>query len=179
MPAILLVGLARVPAGDLALLEVGLVAAVVDRDGVLREVELDDAGHAAGEELAVVRDEHDAAALALHEGLEPVEPGEVEVVGRLVEQHDVEAAQQQRGERHPGSLAAGERGHGGVRADVEAEVGQHRRDAVVEVGGAGGQPVVEGERNSRRRRPGSPPPSASAAASMAAVARCAPVRRAM
>ncbi len=38
----LLVGLPGVPAGDLALLEVGLVAAAVDADLLLGEVELDD-----------------------------------------------------------------------------------------------------------------------------------------
>ena len=34
----------------------------------------------------------------------------------------------------------------GVRADVEAEVGQHRREPLVEVRGAAGQPVVEAAR---------------------------------
>ena len=110
---------------------------------MLGEVELDDPGHAAGEELAVVGDQHDAAAQAADERLEPLEPGEVEVVGRLVEQHDVEAAQQQRGQRDAGGLAARQRGHQRVRADVEAEVGQHRRQPLVEVGGAAGQPAVE------------------------------------
>ena len=67
------------------------------------------------------------AAQAAHERLEPLEAVEVEVVGRLVEQDDVEAAEQQRGQRRPRGLAAGERRHQGVGADVEAEVGQHRR----------------------------------------------------
>ena len=49
-----------------------------------------------------------------HERLEPLEAVEVEVVGGLVEQHDVEAAQQQRGERRAGRLAARERGHRGA-----------------------------------------------------------------
>ncbi len=138
-----LVRLARVPAGDLALLEVGLVAAVVDRDGVLREVELDDARDAAGEELPVVRDEHDAAPLAVDEGLEAVEPRQVEVVRRLVEQHEVEAAQQQRGERRPRGLTTRERGHERVRPDVETELGEHGRDALVEVGRTADEPVVE------------------------------------
>ena len=40
---VLLVRLARVPPLDLALLEVGVVAAAVDVDLALREVELDDA----------------------------------------------------------------------------------------------------------------------------------------
>ena len=53
----LLVGLAGVPPGDRPLLEEGVVAAVVDRDLALGEVELDDAGDAAGQELAVVGDQ--------------------------------------------------------------------------------------------------------------------------
>ena len=74
------------------------------------------------------------------------EPGEVEVVGGLVEQHHVEAAEQQRGQRGSGGLPAGQGGHQRVRADVEAEVGQHRREALVEVRGAAGLPVVEAVR---------------------------------
>ncbi len=72
-----------------------------------------------------------------------VEPREVEVVGRLVEQHEVEAAEQQCSERGPRRLAAGQRGHERVGAHVEAQLREHRRDAVVEVGGAAGEPVVE------------------------------------
>ena len=170
----LLVGLARVPPGDRALLQEGVVAAVVDRDLVLGQVELDDPGDAAGQELPVVGDQHDAAAQAAHERLQALEAGEVEVVGGLVEQHDVEAAEQQRGQRRPGRLAAGQRRHQGVGADVEAEVGQHRREPVVEVGRTAGQPVVEARRRRRRRRPGSSDPSAAAAASIAAVAPVAP-----
>ncbi len=129
--------------GDRALLEERVVAAVVDAHLVLGEVELDHAGDAPGEELAVVRDQHDAAAEALDERLEPGEPVEVEVVGGLVEEHHVEAAQQQRGQRDARRLAAGQRRHEGVGADVEAEVVEHRGDPVVEVGGAARHPAVE------------------------------------
>ena len=59
----------------------------------------------AGEELAVVADQHDAAAQAAHERLQPLQAVEVEVVGGLVEQHDVEAAEQQGGQRRPGPPA--------------------------------------------------------------------------
>ena len=141
---VLVVRLPRVPPRDLPLGQERVVAAVVDRHLVLREVELDDPVDAAGQELAVVRDEHDAAAQPADERLEPLEAGEVEVVGGLVEQHDVEAAQQQRREGGPGGLAAGQRGHQRVRRDVGPEVGEHRRDPLVEVGGAAGEPVVEG-----------------------------------
>ena len=63
----LLVVVARVPSGGRPLLEVGVVAAAVDRDPVLGQVELEDPGHAAGEELAVVADQHHAAAEAADE----------------------------------------------------------------------------------------------------------------
>jgi len=88
----------RVAARDGPLLEERVVPAVVDRDPALGEVELDDARDHPREELAVVGDEHHPSTQAPHEPLEPLQPREVEVVGRLVEQHDVEAAQQQGGE---------------------------------------------------------------------------------
>ena len=99
---VLLVLLARVPAGHVPLHQVGVVAAVVHADQLLGEVELDDPGHGAGEELAVVADDDDARARPVDEPLELVEAGQVEVVGRLVEQQHVVAGQQQRGQARPG-----------------------------------------------------------------------------
>jgi hypothetical protein len=65
------------------------------------------------------------------ECLEPLEPVEVEVVRRLVEQHDVEPAEQESGQTHSGGLTARERGHGGrIRrdaAEIETELRQHDR----------------------------------------------------
>ena len=61
---VLVVRLARVPARDLALGEVAVVAAVVDGDLLLRQVQLDDPGHRAGEELPVVADDDGRAAQA-------------------------------------------------------------------------------------------------------------------
>ena len=136
--------LARVPPPHLALVEVRLVAAVDDHDRVLREVELDDRRHAAGEELPVVRDQHRAAAQALHEGLEPREAVEVEVVRRLVEQHDVEPAEQQRRQGHPCGLPAGQPRHQGVDVERETQVGQDLWQPFVEIGCARGHPAVEG-----------------------------------
>ena len=129
------------------LLEVGLVAAAVDAVGALGEVELQDAGDAAGQELAVVAHQHDAAAQLLHEGLQAGQAVEVEVVGGLVQEHDVEAGEQQRGEADAGGLPTGEGGHedlfrGG--GEVQAEVGQDGGDALLQVRGAGGQPAGEG-----------------------------------
>ena len=90
-----------------------------------------------------MRDQHGAAAQTLHERLEPGETVEVEVVRRLVEQHDVEAAEQQRRQRHPRCLPAGQSGH--PRSDIqrEAQVGQRLREPVVEIGCARGHPAVE------------------------------------
>ena len=106
---VLLVLLAGVPAGDLPLLQVGRVAAAVGVDLLLGEVELDDPGDGAGQELAVVADHDGAGAQAGDELLQPLQAVEVEVVGRLVEQEDVVAAEQQRGEAGAGRLAAGQR----------------------------------------------------------------------
>ena len=92
-----------------------------------------------------MRDQDGAAAQALHEGLELGQPVEVQVVGGFVQEHDVEPAQQQGGERHAGRLAAGQASHSGVRPHIEAKVRQDGRDAVLQVGGAGGHPAVEGQ----------------------------------
>ena len=124
-------------------------------------------------------DQHDPAAQPAHERLEPFQAGEVEVVGRLVEQHEVEAAEQQRGQRGPGRLPAGEGGHqarpGRRRGRGRpAPAGSARRGRARRWPASGRGP---GRR--RRRRPASvPAPSAAAACSMAAVAAAAPVRRA-
>ena len=158
---VLLVGLAGVPPRDLALLEVGRVAAAVDVDLLLGQVELDDPGDRPGEELAVVADEHGAGAQPGDEPLQPVQPVEVEVVGRLVEQEDVVAAEQQRGEARAGRLAAGQRGHRrgrGRRASPSSAA--TAVGALVEVGAAEGEPALE--RLARTRRPRRGVPSASA-----------------
>src|SRR5450759_5998406 len=96
------------PPGNLALVEVGAVAAPVDADPLLREVELDDAVHGAGEELAVMAHDDDACPQTGDELLEPREPVEVEVVGRFVEQEYVVAAQQERRQPGPRRLPAGQ-----------------------------------------------------------------------
>ncbi len=92
-----------------------------------------------------MRDQDGAAAQALHEGLELGQAVEVQVVGGFVQEHDVEPAQQQCGECHSGGLAAGEPGHSGIRPHLEAKVRQDGRDAVFQIGGAGGHPAVEGQ----------------------------------
>ena len=61
------------------------------------------------EQVAVVRDEHERAAVELEEALEPVHGGEVEVVGRLVEEQEVRLAREDARELRAHAPAAGER----------------------------------------------------------------------
>ena len=88
-------------------------------------------------------DEHRAGPQTRDEALEQGEPVEVEVVGRLVEQDDVEAAEQQRRQTGAGRLPARQRRHREVRVDVEAHLRQDRGQPVVEVGRAQGEPLLE------------------------------------
>jgi hypothetical protein len=92
---VVLVLLAGVAAGHLPLLQVRLVAAAVRVDLVLGEVELDHPGDGAGEELPVVADQHGGGSQVGDEPLQPAQAVQVEVVGRLVEQHHVVPAEQQ------------------------------------------------------------------------------------
>ncbi len=78
-----------------------------------------------------------------HERLQPLQPVEVEVVGRLVEQEDVEPAEQQGGEPGPGGLAAGEPGHRRCQVDREPQVGGGRVGPLGEVGAAERQPAFQ------------------------------------
>ena len=58
------------------------------------------------EERAVVRHDHEPAAVTIEEPLEQLEPGEVEVVRRLVEQEHVGVGGEDRLELRPRGLAA-------------------------------------------------------------------------
>ena len=85
------------------------------------------------EERAIVRDEREPAVEAGEETLEPVQPVEVEVVRRLVEEEQVEPREQDRGQAGPSRLAAGE-GRGLLfERDLEPELGTDRPGAVLEV----------------------------------------------
>ena len=144
----LVVLLTAVAAGGLALLEVRVITAAEDAVAALGEVEFQYAGDAAGEELSVMAHEHHAAAQPAHESLEPLEPVEVEVVRGFVEQHDVEAGQQQGREADTGGLAARERGHRRVCGESgpggESELAEHLGHPLVEIGGSAGEPAFEG-----------------------------------
>ena len=87
-------------------------------------------------------DDHEAGLQPEHELLEPLEPGEVEVVGRLVEQEHVVAAEQHAGQRGPGRLPAGQRRRLRVeQAERQPEVRAHLLGAHVEVGAAEVEPA--------------------------------------
>ncbi len=143
---VLLVVVPGVAAGHRAFLEVRLVAAAVEVDLPLGQVEFEDLGDGAGEELAVVADDDGAGAQAGHEAFEAVQAVEVEVVGRLVEEEDVVAGEEEGGETGAGGLAAGERGHRLVQADGEAQCLGGLPRPVVEVGAAQGEPALQGRR---------------------------------
>src|SRR5439155_22988572 len=106
--------------------------------GVLRRaarplVELDHPRDSAVEKGSVVGDDHGGAAVRAQELLQAGEPGEVEIVGRLVEQKHVEAAEQDRGKRCARSFAAGERCQRPLELRVEAELSQRLAGSRLEV----------------------------------------------
>ena len=78
-------------------------------------VDLPDRCHDPLEERPVVGDHDKSAAAALKEVLEPLEAVEVEVVGGLVQEHDVEPGQQERRERRPRRLATGKLRHAEIQ----------------------------------------------------------------
>ena len=147
--------------------------------GVGDLVELEHARDRALEEGAVVRDDHRAAGPLGDEPLQPRQAVEVEVVGRLVEQQDVEAREQDRGERRARGLAAGERrGLQVEQRGIQPEVAQDRLRARLEVGAAEREPRLErvgvAVRGARRVAP----PASCVAACTRASAAATPVRRA-
>ncbi len=140
----------------------GRVPALVAADGALADLPRPDGDGI--EEPAVVGDDDERAAPLDQVRGEPADPGDVEVVGRLVQDQQVRRADQQRGERDPAALAPRHRLHQRVEAQVgHAEAGQHgaharvagplmlRREAFGQPGGAddhvahrGGHRQVEG-----------------------------------
>jgi hypothetical protein len=86
-----LVGGQRTPARALALALVRVPAAGVVRGGAGARVELDELARGLREQRPVVGDEHHAARPLAQQRPEALEAVGVEVVCRLVEQHDVEA----------------------------------------------------------------------------------------
>ena len=101
-------------------------AAGVLLDAAGPRVDLRDPGRRPVEEDTVVRDDGEPTREAVEEALEPVEPVEVEVVRRLVEQEHVEAGEQDRGQPGARRLAAGERRRLLLERDGEPELGAGR-----------------------------------------------------
>ena len=131
--------------GALAL--IGRPAAPVDRAAAGVLVQLEDVGHRSLEEGAIVGDDDHAAGASDHHVLKPGQAVEVEIVGRLVEEGEVEAGEQNGGERHLGLLPTGQRRHG-LCGDVGWE--RHLRagadQSSLEVPGRDGLVVLEGDR---------------------------------
>ena len=75
--------------------------------------------------------------------LQPGQPVEVQVVGRLVEQEYVVAAEQERGKASPRGLAAGQPSHLVVRAHPQAEPGNDRVRPLVQVRAAKCKPPLQ------------------------------------
>jgi hypothetical protein len=86
---------------------------LVDRaEGALvAAVEVDDPGDGLVEQVEVVADHEEGAAVAAHEAEEPLLGVAVEVVGRLVEEEDVAAGEEDAGDLHAPLLATGECAH--------------------------------------------------------------------
>ena len=87
--------------------------------------EIGDGVHHAVEEVSVVRDDDDGAGVILEVAFEPVDAVDVEVVGGLVEEEDVGAAEEEAGEGHAHTPSARKRGEGAVEViGGEAEPGE-------------------------------------------------------
>ncbi len=109
------------------------------------QVQLGDPGGGGRQERPVVADQHDALAGSGQEGLQAVEPVEVEVVGGLVEQQHVEAGEQDRGQPGLDPLAAGEPGHRLPQdSGAQADLGEHPRHPGVVVLATEGQEAGQG-----------------------------------
>ena len=110
-------------------------------------VDLEHRGDRALEEGTVVRHDRNATRDRRHELLEAIEPREVEVVGRFVEQEHVEAREEDRSEGHTRGLAARERRRALVeRVGRQPDVGEDHADPGVEVGATEREPPFERDR---------------------------------
>ena len=120
-----------------ALFEVLVVGAGVERESAAGE--LGDAVHVAAQEGAVVRDHDDRAAVAVEKALEPLDRGQVEVVGGLVEQQHVGLGEQQLRQLDAHPPAAGEaRERARAILLCEAEAREHARHARLALEAAAG-----------------------------------------
>ena len=121
-------------------------AAGVLLDAAGPRVDLRDPGRRPVEEDTVVRDDGERTREPVEEVLEPVEPIEVEVVRRLVEQEHVEAREQDRGQPGPRCLAARERRRLLLERDGEPELRAGGAGAGLEIGAAEREEALERSR---------------------------------
>ena len=158
----LLVPFAGVAAGDGALLQEGLVAAVVDRHRVLGEVQFHDRGDAAGQELAVVGDQRPRrrAGPARRPPAWPGRPGQGRWWVRPAARRRSGSAA---GRRAPRGRPARRRARSSRRRGPHPGQGPPGRAGCGHPGPRRRRPS-SGRRpgSRRRRRPGAPEPSASA-----------------
>ena len=117
-------GLRRVLLPTAATLEVGAVAALVDV--AVTAVELEHPSGDAIQEVAVVGDQDQAAAVLGEAVLEPGDRVDVQVVGRLVQDEQVGLGHQRPGQRDPLGLSAREAFDGLVHHRAQAQAVRHR-----------------------------------------------------
>ena len=102
-------------------------------------LQVPDLGRHRVEEIPVVGDDDEGVAGVAEKVLQPGEPLEVEVVGRLVEDEQVWVAEQSAGERGPGELAAARRrGRVVQRPGVQPDAGRDALHAALVVVAADG-----------------------------------------
>ena len=90
-----------------------------------------------------MRDDDEGGFGRRDEPLEALEPVEVEIVRRLVEQEHVVAREEDRGQREPRGLAARELLHRPVEPDGQPELGEHRGRARLEIAASECEKAVE------------------------------------
>jgi chaperonin GroEL (HSP60 family) len=138
-----LVGLELLLVALLAQPPVLLVVAGVDRD--LAVVQLKNLGDGLVQKIAVVADDEHGLRLLDQILLQPLGGVDVEVVARLIEQHDIGTRQEQFGQEQAALLPAAEGAALAVKVGAgKAQPLQHRADAVVDgVGPVVRQQLVE------------------------------------
>ena len=112
--------------------EVGVAAAVFVELAVL---DMDDAIHHGIEEVAVVRNEHQRALIALEPLLQPDDGVEIQVVGRFIQQQQIGAAEQRLGQVQAHTPATGE------ASDRRVELIAAKTQTVQQLGGTGANAV--------------------------------------
>ncbi len=127
-----LLGLARLISGEIA-----------GEGQQATAIQFDDARGDVVEETAIMGDEEHAALVVAQQALQPLDRGEVEMVGRLVQQQHVGHADQRASQRHALLHAARKRADRHVAREIQAV--QRGFDAVVEIPGvAGVDPLADG-----------------------------------